>query len=378
MDIQETEIENQVNIREVSSQQDASVAITSDTSLSDIVKILPALCFQKDQSKAWSLVAANLLVLVISYYCLLNLPFYCIPFLWVITGTALTGLFILGHDCGHQAFSEKQWINELFGHLFMLPVIYPFHNWCVQHNRHHAWTNKLGGARWKQVPEMLSGKSDPAWQPLRPEVYENLRPKEQWIYTKIRGGFWWLASVKNWWYQLHMNSAKLSPKDEIKVKISTTLVIVFGICLSCLLVFTGGIWGFIKLWLVPWLIFHFWLSTFTLIHHSYTDNHWKSGENWNAAQAQLFGTVHCNYPRWVEFLCHDINYHIPHHISTRIPFYNLRLATDHLRQAFGSHLRESSFSWGLLKKITTNCHLYDPATGGYQSFSEYIQNNAKP
>lgn len=37
----------------------------------------------------------------------------------------------------------------------------------------------------------------------------------------------------------------------------------------------------------------------------------------------------------VEVLCHDINVHIPHHISQRIPWYNLRKATDSLRTNWG-------------------------------------------
>ena len=37
----------------------------------------------------------------------------------------------------------------------------------------------------------------------------------------------------------------------------------------------------------------------------------------------------------IEFLTHDINVHVPHHVSTRIPWYNLRQATDSLRENWG-------------------------------------------
>ena len=33
------------------------------------------------------------------------------------------------------------------------------------------------------------------------------------------------------------------------------------------------------------------------------------------------GTVDCEYPRWVEFLCHDISVHVPHHVSSKIPWW---------------------------------------------------------
>ena len=34
----------------------------------------------------------------------------------------------------------------------------------------------------------------------------------------------------------------------------------------------------------------------------------------------------------MEFLCFDINVHVPHHVMSKIPWYNLRAATDSLRQ----------------------------------------------
>lgn len=37
----------------------------------------------------------------------------------------------------------------------------------------------------------------------------------------------------------------------------------------------------------------------------------------------------------IETLCHDINVHIPHHISSRIPSYNLRAAHQSLRDNWG-------------------------------------------
>lgn len=35
-----------------------------------------------------------------------------------------------------------------------------------------------------------------------------------------------------------------------------------------------------------------------MVHHTAPHIPFKASEEWNAAQAQLNGTVHCNYPRW--------------------------------------------------------------------------------
>ena len=37
----------------------------------------------------------------------------------------------------------------------------------------------------------------------------------------------------------------------------------------------------------------------------------------------------------IEILCHDINVHVPHHVASRIPSYNLRLANEALRKHWG-------------------------------------------
>jgi omega-6 fatty acid desaturase (delta-12 desaturase) len=112
------------------------------------------------------------------------------------------------------------------------------------------------------------------------------------------------------------------------------------------------------------------MSTFTIVHHTAPDIPFTPANQWNEAQAQLFGTVHCDYPRWVEFLCHDINVHIPHHISTAIPSYNLRLAHRTLKEKWGDELSERRFSWSLMKEITDKCHLYN-SEECYQSFRDY-------
>ena len=46
--------------------------------------------------------------------------------------------------------------------------------------------------------------------------------------------------------------------------------------------------------------------------------------------------------RRVEFLCHDINVHVPHHVNSKIPWYNLRAATDSLRSNWGEVRRARS------------------------------------
>lgn len=84
----------------------------------------------------------------------------------------------------------------------------------------------------------------------------------------------------------------------IQVIVSLAAVGAFiGLVLPAI-VATTGVTGLLKFWLVPWLGYHFWMSTFTVVHHTAPHIPFKPASSWNAAKAQLSGTVHCDYPKW--------------------------------------------------------------------------------
>uniref|UniRef100_A0A2N9FWT7 Fatty acid desaturase domain-containing protein n=1 Tax=Fagus sylvatica TaxID=28930 RepID=A0A2N9FWT7_FAGSY len=119
------------------------------------------------------------------------------------------------------------------------------------------------------------------------------------------------------------------------------------------------------------------MSVFTMVHHTAPHIPFKYSKEWNAAQAQLNGTVHCDYPQWVEILCHDINVHIPHHISSRIPSYNLRAAHKSLQGNWGKYLNETTWNWRLMKTIMTICHVYDEEQN-YVPFDQLAPEESQP
>ena len=323
--------------------------------LQEIVQSLPRECFQQDARKAWGSVALSIVTLAIGYAAIAFSPWYLLPLAWIWTGTAITGWFVIGHDCGHRSFAKTKWLNDLVGHVAFLPLLYPFHSWRILHDHHHRHTNKLG--------------EDNAWEPFTIEQYDSASPLVRGAYWLIRGWFWWIGSIFHW-ALLHFAWWNFEGKQRDEVRFSALFVIIGGAIGLPLLITTVGWLGFVKFWVMPWLGYHFWMSTFTIVHHTASDIPFKREAEWNQALAQLCGSVHCDYPRWVEVLCHDINVHVPHHITTAIPSYNLRLAHESLRQNWGSLLRERQFNWELMSDIANRCHLYDPDRN-YQSFSEH-------
>lgn len=53
------------------------------------------------------------------------------------------GLWIVAHECGHQAFSESKTINNAVGWVLHSICGVPYHSWRISHGRHHAATGHI-------------------------------------------------------------------------------------------------------------------------------------------------------------------------------------------------------------------------------------------
>ncbi|GFS34823.1 fatty acid desaturase 6 [Actinidia rufa] len=76
-------------------------------------------------------------------------------------------------------------------------------------------------------------------------------------------------------------------------------------------------------------------------------------------------------------VCHDGNFHIPHHISPRIPSYNLRAAHQSLGENWGKYLKEDTWNWLLMKTILTVCHVYSEEKN-HVAFNEFPAKESYP
>ena len=176
------------------------------------------------------------------------------------------------------------------------------------------------------------------------------------------------ASILHWlkWH-FNLNLYKKSEKKRVLTSIVCCAAFTL-VGLPVLFKYTGW-FGLVKHWVMPWLGFHFWLSAFTLVHHTSPHIPFKSSEEWDPVQAQLGGTVHCVYPKWVEVLCHDINVHVPHHLSPRIPHYRLRMAYEGIKEKYGNYVNEATFNWKLVNMLVNKPHVYNKVKN-YISFKE--------
>jgi len=339
-------------------QQKHAKPLPEDVTLSQIIKSIPKEAFEKDNTKALRAIIISVFFTGLGLYILSIAPRWLLPFAWFFTGTAATGLFVIGHDCGHRSLVKSIKWNDIIGTISFLPLLYPFHGWRISHNVHHQNTNKL--------------EVDTAWQPVTQKQFTEGNMVMKFFFIVTRSPLWFLSSVGHEYFA-HYNLSIFNEDDRKKVVMSIKHVAIFSVVFFPLMYYYVGMWGIVKYWGVPWLGFHFWMSTFTLIHHTAPHIPFLPANKWRDAVASLQHTIHCKYPAWVDYLCHDISVHIPHHVTTAIPHYRLRLAYDSIKKNWGPYLHECEFSGELMWNILTNCHIHDDETRLYKTFSTVLK-----
>eukprot|EP01023_Acetabularia_acetabulum_P026404 TRINITY_DN2508_c0_g1_i1.p1 TRINITY_DN2508_c0_g1~~TRINITY_DN2508_c0_g1_i1.p1 ORF type:complete len:415 (+),score=46.17 TRINITY_DN2508_c0_g1_i1:175-1419(+) len=319
--------------------------LPEDVTLTEVVKSLPKECFRKDHLKSWFSVLVSIIGLSLGIYGVYLSPWYLLPLAWFFAGTAATGWFVIGHDCGHRSFHREDIVEDIVGTLMFAPLIYPFEPWRIMHATHHQHTNKLG--------------VDTAWHPVTWEQLDSMSFMQKGLFKVFLGTPLKLIASIGHWMLLHFDLSLYTDKQKPRVIVSIVSVVLFMLTVWPALIYYTGWFGFIKYWLMPWVGYHFWMSTFTVVHHTAPHIEFQEPENWNAAQAQLCGTVHCEYPRWIDFLTHDISVHVPHHVCSKIPHYHLRAAHASLQKNWGDYLTEAKWNWTMMKYIFGMCHVYD-------------------
>jgi omega-6 fatty acid desaturase (delta-12 desaturase) len=64
------------------------------------------------------------------------------------------------------------------------------------------------------------------------------------------------------------------------------------------------------------------------VQHQFEDAYWESGEGWSYDDAALRGSSYLKLPKILQFFSGNIGLHHVHHLSARIPNYNLQRAHD--------------------------------------------------
>jgi len=120
--------------------------------LGEIRKAVPAHCFKHSYAKAFGLLARDLFIVatfgILAYSYLRTSSLRLVDYAgWSLyayfQGSAITGLWVLAHECGHGGFSASTLVNDAVGYVLHTALLVPYFSWQFSHSKHHAKTNHL-------------------------------------------------------------------------------------------------------------------------------------------------------------------------------------------------------------------------------------------
>jgi len=271
----------------------------------------------------------------------------------VIAGFTISALFVIGHDAAHGAFTDSRRLNGLIGRIAFLPSLHNYSLWQIAHNRlHHSTPNLKGKNSWSPM-SVDEYRSRPPWRRALERIYRSA------------AGFGLYYLIERWW------------KDKFFPRAGTghlaahwwdfALLIAFLALLSVATVGGALVLGHSHpaaalLWAfgLPFVIWNTSMGWTVYLQHTHQRIPWFRDEaQWSQLGGQEQVTPYIRFPRWFEFLFHDINEHTAHHLSPKIPCYRIRAAQLALARHMGDRLVSEPFSIGGQLTTLACCKLYD-------------------
>lgn len=220
-------------------------------------------------------------------------------------------LFILQHDAGHGSFFPKKWANDLLGFFAGILTLVPYHHWQLSHARHHATSGNLdkrgvGDIYTLTLTEYL--RASP-WERFKYRIYRN--PLVMFLVGPI---YTFMLSYR---FPLGFGADKPSVRNSVAL---TNLFLV--------LLWVGIALGFglkTLLWVyLPIQYFAGMVGIFLFyVQHQFEDAYWEHDPRWEHLKSAMEGSTYLKLPKPLQWLTGNIGFHHIHHLSPKIPNYNL-------------------------------------------------------
>ena len=242
-------------------------------------------------------------------YVSLGISYWLTGALALLATGFMVRLFIIFHDCGHGSFLKSRRVNNTLGFITGVLCFTPYFHWRWEHSLHHAssgdldrrgtgdvWTltvqEYLAATRWKRFAYRLA---------RNPLVLFVLAPLILFI---VMQRFPSAKAERRERHSVYWTNLAL-------VAMATGLAFLFGLKTYLLLQFgivaaagAGGVWLF-------------------YVQHQFEGVYWERRGEWDYCTAALKGSSFYKLPKVLQWFSGNIGFHHIHHLSPRIPNYNL-------------------------------------------------------
>jgi omega-6 fatty acid desaturase (delta-12 desaturase) len=252
--------------------------------------------------------------LLVGMYFLLHISVWLALAVSVLAAGFLVRTYIVFHDCAHGSFLPWGKGNEWLGAVCGLMVMTPFARWRHQHAVHHASSGDLDRRGVGDLPTLTVAEY--AARPWRGRLG----------YRLFRNPIVMFGLGPLWAMILAPRFVARDERPRIRRSVWRTNIalaaIIGALCWllgwenfllveapSALLAGSIGVWLF-------------------YVQHQFEDAYWQNSDAWTYDEAALKGSSYLRLPRMLRFFTGNIGLHHVHHLSTRIPNYNLQRAHD--------------------------------------------------
>jgi acyl-lipid omega-6 desaturase (Delta-12 desaturase) len=226
----------------------------------------------------------------------------------------LTRMYSLFHDLTHNSLFESRRANTRWGHLLGFLLFTPYRWWQRQHAIHHAHTGDLEHRGVGEINTMTVAEyeSAPRLRRLGYRLYRN-----PLLILLVGPSLVFL-------FERRFPQRGMTPKILLSVVLTNLALVAWVIGWSAAV----GIETFLLIQgttliaggaIAAWMLY---------IQHQYEDTYYQAPDRWRFELAALQGSSYLALPRPLAWVVGNANFHHVHHLSAKIPNYNLRAAHE--------------------------------------------------
>ncbi len=249
-------------------------------------------------------------------------------------------IFMIMHDCGHKCLFRTQRLNTIFGFITGVIVGMPQYVWSQHHNFHHS-TN----GNWEKYRGPLDILSVDEYEKLSPGAQMRYRYGRNIFLAPVGAFMYFIFSPRFNWvlgsliFLIDVTKFKMRNMQTPLKKIITNQESRYWSSGRQYLHMTLNNIVLLSIWLVA--SWHFGTSTFFTVYvislsfagaagiiiftiqHNFEGSYASDDEHWDYYQGAMKGTSFLTFPSVINWFGLNIAYHHIHHISAKIPNYNL-------------------------------------------------------
>ncbi|KIL37325.1 fatty acid desaturase [Cohnella kolymensis] len=271
-----------------------------------------------------------LFVLWYAAYLSLDVSYWLTIPISIVTAGFVVRTFILFHDCCHQSFFRSRLANDILGTITGVLTLVPYRQWKYSHSVHHATSSNLDkrgvGDMWVLTVDEYAEAS--VWRRLAYRIYRN---------PLMMFG---VGPIFVFLFQYRFNRKGAKRKERINTYITNVSIValyavmIWAIGWQAFLMVQGPIF-FVSGLMGIWLFY---------VQHQFEDSYFENEDEWSYVKAAVDGSSYYKLPKLLQWITGNIGFHHVHHLSPKVPNYNLEKAhnaTPPLHQATTITIRGS-------------------------------------